>query len=78
MKKPEARELIDPLIDWADVVVENFSPGTMKKLGLDYDALAARNPASSWYRAAYSARPARWRRNGAWTAPAARFPGAPS
>jgi crotonobetainyl-CoA:carnitine CoA-transferase CaiB-like acyl-CoA transferase len=44
MKKPGARELIDPLIDWADVVVENFSPGTMKKLGLDYDALAARNP----------------------------------
>ncbi|WP_328278515.1 CaiB/BaiF CoA-transferase family protein [Sphingobium sp.] len=44
MKKPEARELIDPLIEWADVVVENFSPGTMKKLGLDYDALAARDP----------------------------------
>ena len=44
MKKPGAREILDPLIDWADVVVENFSPGTMKKLGLDYDALAARNP----------------------------------
>ncbi|RYY35418.1 MAG: CoA transferase, partial [Sphingomonadales bacterium] len=44
MKKPEAREIIDPLIEWADVVVENFSPGTMAKLGLDYDALAARNP----------------------------------
>lgn len=44
MKKPGARALIDPLIEWADVVVENFSPGTMKKLGLDYDALAARNP----------------------------------
>ncbi|MCX7283343.1 MAG: CoA transferase [Novosphingobium sp.] len=44
MKKAEARELIDPLIDWADVVVENFSPGTMAKLGLDYDSLAARNP----------------------------------
>lgn len=44
MKKPEARELIDPLIDWADVVVENFSPGTMAKLGLDYDNLALRNP----------------------------------
>jgi crotonobetainyl-CoA:carnitine CoA-transferase CaiB-like acyl-CoA transferase len=25
-------------------VVENFSPGTMAKLGLDYDSLAARNP----------------------------------
>ena len=44
LKAPESRELLDPLIDWADVVVENFSPGTMKKLGLDYDALAARNP----------------------------------
>ncbi len=44
MKKPEAREILDPLIDWADVVVENFSPGTMAKLGLDYDRLAARNP----------------------------------
>jgi crotonobetainyl-CoA:carnitine CoA-transferase CaiB-like acyl-CoA transferase len=44
MKDPRSREILDPLIDWADVVVENFSPGTMKKLGLDYDALAARNP----------------------------------
>lgn len=45
MKRPEARAILEPLIDWADVVVENFSPGTMAKLGLDYDALAARNPA---------------------------------
>ena len=44
MKAPGSREVLDPLIEWADVVVENFSPGTMKKLGLDYDALAARNP----------------------------------
>ena len=44
MKKPEAWEVLGPLIEWADVVVENFSPGTMAKLGLDYDSLAARNP----------------------------------
>jgi len=44
MKKPEAREILDPLIEWADIVVENFSPGTMAKLGLDYDSLVARNP----------------------------------
>lgn len=44
LKKPEAREVLNPLIDWADVVVENFSPGTMKKLGLDYDTLVQRNP----------------------------------
>lgn len=44
LKSPSAREVLDPLIDWADVVVENFSPGTMAKLGLDYDSLAQRNP----------------------------------
>lgn len=44
LKKPEAREVLNPLIDWADVVVENFSPGTMKKLELDYDTLVQRNP----------------------------------
>jgi crotonobetainyl-CoA:carnitine CoA-transferase CaiB-like acyl-CoA transferase len=44
LKHPRSRELLDPLIDWADVVVENFSPGTLEKLGLDYARLAARNP----------------------------------
>jgi crotonobetainyl-CoA:carnitine CoA-transferase CaiB-like acyl-CoA transferase len=44
MKHAASREVLDPLIDWADVVVENFSPGTMQKLGLDYPRLAARNP----------------------------------
>ena len=44
LKQPESRELLEPLIDWADVVVENFSPGTLEKLGLDYPRLAARNP----------------------------------
>jgi crotonobetainyl-CoA:carnitine CoA-transferase CaiB-like acyl-CoA transferase len=44
MKRPGALEVLQPLIDWADVVVENFSPGTMAKLGLDYDTLARRNP----------------------------------
>jgi crotonobetainyl-CoA:carnitine CoA-transferase CaiB-like acyl-CoA transferase len=44
MKNPASREVLDPLIEWADVVVENFSPGTMQKLGLDYPRLAARNP----------------------------------
>jgi crotonobetainyl-CoA:carnitine CoA-transferase CaiB-like acyl-CoA transferase len=44
MKKPEAREVLDPLLDWADVVVENFSPGTMASLGLDYERLRQRRP----------------------------------
>jgi crotonobetainyl-CoA:carnitine CoA-transferase CaiB-like acyl-CoA transferase len=44
MKKPESREVLNPLIEWADVVVENFSPGTMAKLGLDYATLKKINP----------------------------------
>jgi crotonobetainyl-CoA:carnitine CoA-transferase CaiB-like acyl-CoA transferase len=45
MKRAESREVLDPLIRWADVVVENFSPGTMHKLGLDYETLILANPA---------------------------------
>jgi crotonobetainyl-CoA:carnitine CoA-transferase CaiB-like acyl-CoA transferase len=44
MKHPRWREVIEPLIDWADIVVENFSPGTMAGLGLDYARLKARRP----------------------------------
>jgi crotonobetainyl-CoA:carnitine CoA-transferase CaiB-like acyl-CoA transferase len=44
MKKAQSREILKPLIEWADVVVENFSPGTMQKLGLDYQTLSKLNP----------------------------------
>jgi crotonobetainyl-CoA:carnitine CoA-transferase CaiB-like acyl-CoA transferase len=44
MKQPQSREVLDPLLAWADVVVENFSPGTMAKLGLDYATLVQRHP----------------------------------
>jgi crotonobetainyl-CoA:carnitine CoA-transferase CaiB-like acyl-CoA transferase len=30
--------------EWADVVTENFTPGTMEKWGLSYDAISAKNP----------------------------------
>lgn len=41
---PEAREIALDLIRRADVVVENFSSGVMKKFGLDYEAVAPLNP----------------------------------
>jgi crotonobetainyl-CoA:carnitine CoA-transferase CaiB-like acyl-CoA transferase len=44
IKKPEGREILMRLIDLADVVVDNFRPGVMKALGLDYEQLSARNP----------------------------------
>jgi crotonobetainyl-CoA:carnitine CoA-transferase CaiB-like acyl-CoA transferase len=44
IKKPEGREILMRLIDGADVVVDNYRPTVMKALGLDYEALSARNP----------------------------------
>ncbi|MGA7870083.1 MAG: CoA transferase [Candidatus Binatus sp.] len=44
IKKPEGREILMRLADAADVVVDNFRPGVMKALGLDYETLALRNP----------------------------------
>src|ERR1700716_4253444 len=41
---PEAREVARELIAKADVVVENFSGGVMKKFGLDYTSVAPANP----------------------------------
>ena len=43
-KHPEGRRLLEQLIAKSDVVVENFRPGTLAKLGLDYNALAPRHP----------------------------------
>lgn len=42
--KPEGISIIKKLIDSADVVLENYRPGTMKKLGLDYETLKKTNP----------------------------------
>ena len=44
LKSEQGLALVKDLIDSADVVSENFKPGTMKKLGLDYESLSARNP----------------------------------
>ena len=43
-KRPAGRAILDRLIARADVLVENFRPGAMKRLGLDYDTVAARHP----------------------------------
>jgi crotonobetainyl-CoA:carnitine CoA-transferase CaiB-like acyl-CoA transferase len=42
--KPEGRDVARELIVRADVVVENFSAGVMKRFGLDYDSVAPSNP----------------------------------
>jgi crotonobetainyl-CoA:carnitine CoA-transferase CaiB-like acyl-CoA transferase len=44
LKKPEAAEVVRRLVERADVLVENFRPGTMARLGLGYDAIRDLNP----------------------------------
>jgi crotonobetainyl-CoA:carnitine CoA-transferase CaiB-like acyl-CoA transferase len=41
---PAAKELFLRLVEKADVVLENYRPDVMVRLGLGYDVLAARNP----------------------------------
>lgn len=40
----EGRDLVLRLVDHVDVVLENFRPGVMERLGLGFDVLQARNP----------------------------------
>jgi crotonobetainyl-CoA:carnitine CoA-transferase CaiB-like acyl-CoA transferase len=44
MKSPLAKGVIEKLVCWADVVNENFTPGTLTKLGMDYDYMKKMNP----------------------------------
>ena len=44
LKHPKGKDVFLELVERSDVVLENFRPGTMEKLGLGYDVLKARNP----------------------------------
>jgi crotonobetainyl-CoA:carnitine CoA-transferase CaiB-like acyl-CoA transferase len=44
LKHPAARPIVDALLDRADVLVENFRPGTTARLGLSYAEVHARWP----------------------------------
>lgn len=44
LKQPEGIDLCLRLIDGMDVLIENFRPGAMDRLGLGYQAMRARNP----------------------------------
>ncbi|MBI2908610.1 MAG: CoA transferase [Chloroflexi bacterium] len=44
LRKPEGKELLRKLILWADMLAENFRPGTMARLGFPYDKVHEINP----------------------------------
>lgn len=43
-RHPDGRALLDRLLGKADVLVENFRPGTLARMGLDYQTLAPTHP----------------------------------
>lgn len=44
LKKPGARDAIQRLVAWADVIVANMRPQALERLGLDAQSIRARNP----------------------------------
>jgi crotonobetainyl-CoA:carnitine CoA-transferase CaiB-like acyl-CoA transferase len=44
LKSPEGKEILLRLVQDADVVIENFRPGTMDRLGFGYETLSQINP----------------------------------
>jgi len=44
LKSEKSKEIIEKLIKKADIIVENFRPGTMDKLGLSYENVVELNP----------------------------------
>jgi len=44
LQQPEAREVFIRLARSADILIENFRPGVMARLGLDYETLSRQNP----------------------------------
>jgi len=44
LTKPEGVELVKKLAVWADVLIESFRPGVMKRFGLDYESIQKLNP----------------------------------
>jgi len=43
-KEPRGREILDRLLERADVLVENFRPGALERLGLDYESIRQAHP----------------------------------
>ena len=44
LREPDGQAIVRALAKGADIVIENFRPGTMERWGLGYEALAAGNP----------------------------------
>lgn len=48
LKEPRAQEIIRDIAAKSDVVVENFRPGSLERMGIGYEQLSQLNPALVW------------------------------
>ena len=48
LKQPDGLEVVKRLADRSDILIENFRPGVLDRLGLTYADLSARNPGLIW------------------------------
>ncbi|MER1995245.1 MAG: CoA transferase [Arthrobacter sp.] len=48
LKDPEGQRVVKALMAKSDIVLENFRPGALKRLGLDYATVAAGDPSVIW------------------------------
>jgi crotonobetainyl-CoA:carnitine CoA-transferase CaiB-like acyl-CoA transferase len=44
LQQPQGREVFKRLARSADIIIENFRPGVMARMGLDYESLSGENP----------------------------------
>ncbi len=78
LSKPEGGRLLKRLAESADILVENFRPGTFERWGLGYDALSARNPGLVFVRVSGYGQTGPYATRGGYGTVAEAFTGLPS
>lgn len=48
LRRPEAVDVLKPLVRWADVVIESNKPGQLDGFGLGYEVMSVENPRIVW------------------------------
>lgn len=78
LSKPEGQLLLKRLADTADILVENYRPGTFERWGLGYETLSARNPGLVFVRVSGYGQTGPYAARGGYGTVAEAFTGLPS
>lgn len=78
LSKPEGQEILKRLVKTADVLVENYRPGTFERWGLGYDVLSQINPGLVFVRVSGYGQTGPYAKRGGYGTVAEAFSGVPS